>query len=63
MKDFQDKVAFVTGGASGIGLGMAKAFAGAGMRVVTGWGCLHAVSLAPQRRMGQQRPLVCQHDV
>ena len=34
MKDFQDKVAFVTGGASGIGLGMAKAFASAGMRVV-----------------------------
>lgn len=34
MKDFQDKVAFVTGGASGIGLGMVKTFLGAGMKVV-----------------------------
>jgi len=31
---FEDKVAFVTGGASGIGLGIVKAFLGAGMRVV-----------------------------
>jgi NAD(P)-dependent dehydrogenase (short-subunit alcohol dehydrogenase family) len=34
MKDVRDKVAFVTGGASGIGLGMAKAFLEAGMKVV-----------------------------
>ncbi len=34
MKDVQGKTAFITGGASGMGLGMAKAFAEAGMNVV-----------------------------
>jgi len=34
VKDFEDKVAFVTGGASGLGLSMAKAFLKAGMKVV-----------------------------
>ncbi len=34
MDQLQDKVAFVTGGASGIGLGIAKAMVAAGMRVV-----------------------------
>lgn len=34
MQDFNDKTAFVTGAASGIGLGMARAFVGAGMKVV-----------------------------
>ena len=34
MKDFQDKVAVVTGAASGIGLALAHRFARAGMRVV-----------------------------
>jgi NAD(P)-dependent dehydrogenase (short-subunit alcohol dehydrogenase family) len=34
MKDLAGKCAFVTGGASGIGLGMAEAFVGAGMAVV-----------------------------
>ena len=34
MKDVQGKTAFVTGGASGIGLGMVRAFLGAGMQVV-----------------------------
>ena len=33
MKNLKNKVAFITGGASGIGLGMAKAFAGAGMKL------------------------------
>lgn len=33
MKDVADKVAFVTGGASGMGLAMVRAFAGAGMKV------------------------------
>lgn len=34
MKEVLDKVAFITGGASGIGLGIAGAFVGAGMKVV-----------------------------
>lgn len=34
MDDFQGRVAVITGGASGIGLGMARAFAGAGMKLV-----------------------------
>lgn len=34
MRDFAGKTAFITGGASGIGLGMAKVFARAGMNVV-----------------------------
>jgi len=34
MKDFKNKVAVITGGASGIGLGMARAFANRGMKLV-----------------------------
>lgn len=34
MKDVEGKVAFITGGGSGIGLGMARAFVKAGMKVV-----------------------------
>lgn len=34
MKDVEGKTAFITGGASGVGLGMAKVFARAGMNVV-----------------------------
>ncbi|MEI9989217.1 MAG: SDR family NAD(P)-dependent oxidoreductase [Rhizomicrobium sp.] len=34
MRDVEGKTAFITGGASGIGLGMAKVFAAAGMKVV-----------------------------
>ncbi len=36
MDDFNGRVAVITGGASGIGLGMARAFAGAGMKLVLG---------------------------
>ncbi len=36
MKDVEGKVAFITGGASGMGLGMARAFARAGMKVMIG---------------------------
>lgn len=34
MQQVEDKVAFITGGASGIGFGMARTFLGAGMKVV-----------------------------
>jgi NAD(P)-dependent dehydrogenase (short-subunit alcohol dehydrogenase family) len=34
MENFDGRVAVITGGASGIGLGMARAFAGAGMKLV-----------------------------
>ena len=34
MKDVKNKVAFITGGAAGMGLGMAQSFVGAGMKVV-----------------------------
>ena len=33
MRDVEGRVAFITGGGSGVGLGMAKAFVSAGMRV------------------------------
>ena len=33
MRDVEGKVAFITGGGSGVGLGMARAFLGAGMKV------------------------------
>ncbi len=36
MKDVAGKVAFITGGASGMGLGMARAFGAAGMKVMIG---------------------------
>jgi len=36
MQDVKGKVAFITGGASGMGLGMARAFGAAGMKVMLG---------------------------
>ena len=49
MKDLQDKVAFITGGASGIGFGMARAFLRAGMRV-----CIADISAANLEDAGQR---------
>ena len=34
MRDVEGKVAFVTGGASGVGFGLAQVFADAGMKVM-----------------------------
>lgn len=39
MRDVEGKVAFITGGSSGIGLGIARAFADAGMKVVLTYRC------------------------
>ena len=36
MKEFQNRVAVVTGGASGVGKALAKGFLGEGMKVVIG---------------------------
>jgi len=62
MKDFKGKTAFVTGGASGIGLEMARAFGHAGMNVVLADINLNAASNAVERLSSEQIkavPVVC----
>ncbi len=71
MKEVKDKVAFITGGASGIGLGMAKVFVREGMKVVIadirrdhldeaiasfdGAGAVHAIELDVSDREAMSR--------
>src|SRR5215475_13435920 len=71
MKDVKDKVAFITGGASGIGLGMAQVFVREGMKVVIadirrdhldkamaafdGEGAVHAIELDVSDREAMSR--------
>ena len=62
MKDFRGRTAFVTGAASGIGLGMARAFGKAGMNVVVADIDRNAAKAAAERLVSEQIkavPVVC----
>jgi NAD(P)-dependent dehydrogenase (short-subunit alcohol dehydrogenase family) len=62
MKDFRGRTAFVTGGASGIGLGMARAFGRAGMNVVLADIDENAAKAASEQLASEQIkavPVVC----
>jgi NAD(P)-dependent dehydrogenase (short-subunit alcohol dehydrogenase family) len=62
MKDFRGKTAFVTGGASGIGLGLARAFGREGMNVVLADIEEKAVKTAAEQLQSEQikaTPIVC----
>jgi NAD(P)-dependent dehydrogenase (short-subunit alcohol dehydrogenase family) len=61
MKDFEGKVAVITGGASGIGLGMARAFAGAGMRLVIADLDSEAMTAVRQELSGAGTEVVTRH--
>jgi len=54
MQDFRGKTAFITGGASGIGLGMARAFGREGMNVVVADIDADAAGAAVQTLAGEQ---------
>ncbi|MBS0472082.1 MAG: SDR family NAD(P)-dependent oxidoreductase [Proteobacteria bacterium] len=54
MKDFKGRTAFITGGASGIGLSMARAFGRAGMNVVLADIDLSAAKNAAERLASEQ---------
>jgi NAD(P)-dependent dehydrogenase (short-subunit alcohol dehydrogenase family) len=60
--EFRGKTAFITGGASGIGLGMARAFGRAGMNVVIADIDLQAAKAAAERLASEQikaAPVLC----
>ena len=62
MKDFRGKTAFITGGASGIGLSMARAFGRLGMNVVIADVDRDAATAAAERLASEQikaAPIVC----
>jgi NAD(P)-dependent dehydrogenase (short-subunit alcohol dehydrogenase family) len=62
MKDFRGKTAFITGGASGIGFAMARAFGRAGMNVVVADIDLNAARNAVERLSNEQIkaiPITC----
>ena len=54
MKDFKGRTAFITGGASGIGLGMARAFGRAGMNVIVADIDLGAAKAAAEQLVSEQ---------
>ncbi len=60
--EFRGKTAFITGGASGIGLGMARAFGGAGMNIVVADIDKEAAAGAVEQLAAQQikaKPVYC----
>jgi NAD(P)-dependent dehydrogenase (short-subunit alcohol dehydrogenase family) len=62
VKDFRGRTAFVTGGASGIGLGMARAFGRQGMNVVVADIDQNAAKAAAERLVSEQIravPVLC----
>jgi NAD(P)-dependent dehydrogenase (short-subunit alcohol dehydrogenase family) len=63
MEDLQDKVAVVTGGASGIGLALARAFLGEGMRVAVADVDEPALRAVAQEFAGEPRVLCHSTDV
>jgi NAD(P)-dependent dehydrogenase (short-subunit alcohol dehydrogenase family) len=63
MEDLQDKVAVVTGGASGIGLALVRAFRGEGMRVVVADVDESALVAVGREFTGESRVLVHRTDV
>ena len=60
MQDLQGKTAVITGGASGIGLGMARAFAARGMNLVIGDLDAAAMQAAEQEFTGQGVDIITQ---